>query len=240
MADISRAASFGKLNPILYKAIEGATVFAKLRGNPYVELIHWVNQILQAQDTDVLRILRHFGVEKIGMVAVVNPPQLHQGVHVVEKGLIVVAHPARVVVDDVFEPGRLIPDFQQLVDLFLILHRREAHGGILEDEQHFRRHRILIERHRHASQALRRAHHHVQMRAVVADDGEVVAALETQRRQAARQGTHPFGDLGPSPDLPDAEIFLADGGRVAPRPGVVKQQARKSPRPVRIADGALR
>ena len=63
MADISRAASFGKLNPILYKAIEGATVFAKLRGNPYVELIHWVNQILQAQDTDVLRILRHFGVD---------------------------------------------------------------------------------------------------------------------------------------------------------------------------------
>ena len=38
MADISRATSFGKLNPILYKAIEGATVFAKLRGNPYVEL----------------------------------------------------------------------------------------------------------------------------------------------------------------------------------------------------------
>jgi hypothetical protein len=28
MADISRATSFGKLNPILYKAIEGATVFA--------------------------------------------------------------------------------------------------------------------------------------------------------------------------------------------------------------------
>jgi len=63
MADISRAASFGKLNPILYKAIEGATVFAKLRGNPYVELIHWVNQILQAQDTDLHRILRHFGVD---------------------------------------------------------------------------------------------------------------------------------------------------------------------------------
>jgi len=63
MADISRAATFGKLNPLLYKAIEGATVFAKLRGNPYVELVHWLNQILQSQDSDVHRVLRHFGVD---------------------------------------------------------------------------------------------------------------------------------------------------------------------------------
>ena len=63
MADISRATSFGKLNPILYKAIEGATVFAKLRGNPYVELVHWINQLLQLQDSDLHRILRHFNVE---------------------------------------------------------------------------------------------------------------------------------------------------------------------------------
>ena len=34
MTEISRAALFGKLNPIAYKAIEGATVFCKLRGNP--------------------------------------------------------------------------------------------------------------------------------------------------------------------------------------------------------------
>ena len=34
MSEISRVQLFGKLNPVLYKAIEGATVFAKLRGNP--------------------------------------------------------------------------------------------------------------------------------------------------------------------------------------------------------------
>ena len=38
MLEISRTALFGKLNPLAYKAIEGATVFCKLRGNPYVEL----------------------------------------------------------------------------------------------------------------------------------------------------------------------------------------------------------
>ena len=33
MSEISRAALFGKLNSLAYKAIEAATVFCKLRGN---------------------------------------------------------------------------------------------------------------------------------------------------------------------------------------------------------------
>ncbi|MEN1926052.1 type VI secretion system ATPase TssH [Luteimonas sp. MJ293] len=60
MAEISRNALFGKLNPVAYRAIEGATVFCKLRGNPYVELVHWIHQILQLQDSDLHRIVRHF------------------------------------------------------------------------------------------------------------------------------------------------------------------------------------
>ena len=63
MAEISRAVLFGKLNPLAYKAIESATVFCKLRGNPYVELVHWLNQILQLQDSDLHRIVRHFGLD---------------------------------------------------------------------------------------------------------------------------------------------------------------------------------
>ena len=47
MSEISRAALFGKLNPIAYKAVESATVFCKMRGNPYVELVHWLAQIVQ-------------------------------------------------------------------------------------------------------------------------------------------------------------------------------------------------
>ena len=60
--DISRAALFGKLNPTLFKAIEGATVFCKLRGNPYVELVHWLHQIVNLADSDIHRIARHFGL----------------------------------------------------------------------------------------------------------------------------------------------------------------------------------
>jgi type VI secretion system protein VasG len=60
MAEISRVALFGKLDPFLYKSLEGATVVCKLRGNPYVELAHWLQQILQNQDSDVHRIVRRF------------------------------------------------------------------------------------------------------------------------------------------------------------------------------------
>src|SRR6266550_3745586 len=62
MAEISNAAMFGKLNSLAYKAIESATVFCKMRGNPYVELIHWINQIMQLQDSDLHRIIRAFNV----------------------------------------------------------------------------------------------------------------------------------------------------------------------------------
>ena len=67
MTEISRAALFGKLNPLAYKAIESATVFCKMRGNPYVELVHWLNQILQNQDSDLHRIVRHFGLDPAGL-----------------------------------------------------------------------------------------------------------------------------------------------------------------------------
>jgi type VI secretion system protein VasG len=60
MGEISRVALFGKLNAVAYRAIEAATVACKLRGNPYVELVHWYNQIVQLQDSDLHRIFRHF------------------------------------------------------------------------------------------------------------------------------------------------------------------------------------
>jgi type VI secretion system protein VasG len=63
MSDISRTALFGKLNPVAYRAIESATLFCKMRGNPYVELSHWVHQMLQQTDTDLHRIFKHYAVD---------------------------------------------------------------------------------------------------------------------------------------------------------------------------------
>jgi type VI secretion system protein VasG len=60
MAEIKRSILFGKLNPIAYKAVESATIFCKLRGNPYVELVHWLHQMFQLSDSDQHRIVRSF------------------------------------------------------------------------------------------------------------------------------------------------------------------------------------
>ncbi len=62
MAEISRVTLFGKLNSLGYKAIESATVFCKLRGNPYVEIVHWLHQILQLPDSDMHRIIQQFNL----------------------------------------------------------------------------------------------------------------------------------------------------------------------------------
>ena len=63
MAEIRPAVLFGKLNTIAYKALESATVFCKMRGNPKVELLHWIFQLVQAPDTDLLRIIKHFALD---------------------------------------------------------------------------------------------------------------------------------------------------------------------------------
>src|SRR5579871_2254055 len=63
MAEIKRATLFGKLNSVGYKAIEGATIFCKMRDNPYVETAHWLHQLLQAPDSDIHRIFKHFQLD---------------------------------------------------------------------------------------------------------------------------------------------------------------------------------
>jgi type VI secretion system protein VasG len=69
MAEIELANLFGKLNSLAYRSVESAATFSKLRGNPYVELAHWVHQILQLQDSDVHRIIQAFGMNPSRLAA---------------------------------------------------------------------------------------------------------------------------------------------------------------------------
>ncbi len=68
LSDISRTALFGKLNSVGYKSIESATVFCKMRGNPYVELVHWLNQILQLAESDLHCIVKQFNLNPSRLV----------------------------------------------------------------------------------------------------------------------------------------------------------------------------
>ncbi|AJJ20863.1 MULTISPECIES: type VI secretion system ATPase TssH [Yersinia] len=60
---ITRKNLFGKLDATLFKGIESATTICKLRGNPYVELIHWVNQLWHQDDNDLKQIVRYFALD---------------------------------------------------------------------------------------------------------------------------------------------------------------------------------
>ena len=62
MASIQRTALFGKLNPVIFKAAESASVFCKLRNNPTIEIAHWIHQILQLENTDLRKILAYFDI----------------------------------------------------------------------------------------------------------------------------------------------------------------------------------
>jgi type VI secretion system protein VasG len=63
MAEISRAALFGRLNATSLKAIETATSFCKMRGNPYVELVHWLHVLLQDARNDLAAIRTRFQMD---------------------------------------------------------------------------------------------------------------------------------------------------------------------------------
>jgi type VI secretion system protein VasG len=69
MAEIKRSILFGKLNPTAYKAVESATIFCKLRSNPYVELVHWFHQVFQLTDSDQHRILKFFELNPARLAA---------------------------------------------------------------------------------------------------------------------------------------------------------------------------
>ncbi|MDY7544839.1 type VI secretion system ATPase TssH [Glaciimonas sp. CA11.2] len=60
---LSRQLLFGKLDLTLFKSIESATTFCKLRGNPYVEIAHWLCHIVKAKDSDLRRIVKHFQID---------------------------------------------------------------------------------------------------------------------------------------------------------------------------------
>ncbi|TGC29033.1 AAA family ATPase [Escherichia sp. E1130] len=59
---VSRSALYGKLTRPLFRSLESATTFCKLRANPYVELIHWLHQLIQQPENDIHNVLRHYQI----------------------------------------------------------------------------------------------------------------------------------------------------------------------------------
>ena len=63
MSKLKRIHLFSRLNSTAYKAMESATVLCKTRGNPYVELVHLINQIIMSENTDFHKIIDFFQLD---------------------------------------------------------------------------------------------------------------------------------------------------------------------------------
>ena len=64
---IVRKTLFDKLNDVLSRSIESGTELCRLKGNPYVELVHWLMTLLQEESCDLLCILRHYQVDRAAL-----------------------------------------------------------------------------------------------------------------------------------------------------------------------------
>jgi len=59
---VSRSTLYGKLGGPLFRSLESATAFCKLRANPWVELTHWLYQLIQLPNNDIIHILRYYQI----------------------------------------------------------------------------------------------------------------------------------------------------------------------------------
>lgn len=59
----------GKLNPVGVRAFKAAADAAKLRGNPYVELVHFIEQLVLSDRSDVQMIIADAGVDASRLTA---------------------------------------------------------------------------------------------------------------------------------------------------------------------------
>jgi type VI secretion system protein VasG len=69
MLQIRREAVYTKLDPIPFRALQSAFELARARGSAYVELAHWLNQILMLPDSDLHRIAVAFDIDLARLTA---------------------------------------------------------------------------------------------------------------------------------------------------------------------------
>ena len=181
-----------------------------------------------ADDRDVLGLaLVDFGFEETGMLGPELPPQPLHGLIRAEPVVLVVEHPARVVVHDEAERRQLGAKRHHLVDLLLVLGHDHRALGVVPDERELLGDRVLIDGHRHPAQALGSDLGPVEPRPVVADDRQPLAALEAEGGQAEREVSHLVVILAPRPGLPDAAVLLPDRRPVVEVARVSLQQSYK-------------
>ena len=162
----------------------------------------------------------------------------HDRLERVQAGLVIVGEAARLVVEQMAKPRQPVADREDLVDLLLVLGDDDAGLGMIEHRGDLVRHRIGVDGDGNGADHLRRRDRPVELRAVRADDGDGVAAIEAEGDQSDGDGARLVVDLRPGPRLPEAEILVAEGGTGASHGGMRPQQLGE--RVVRVPSRARR
>jgi type VI secretion system protein VasG len=68
MSTMSREKLFGKLSDFSYRSMAHGTEYCRSKGHPYVEVVHWLHQVLCQQDSDLHRILSFFTIPSTTLV----------------------------------------------------------------------------------------------------------------------------------------------------------------------------
>ena len=141
--------------------------------------------------------------------------------------MVVVLQSARLVVNDPAKLRQPVGDGDDLVDLLLVFDDGKHHLGVRQHVGHLVGHGVGIDRHRNGAERLTGADRPIEPRAITADDGELVAALETEFGEPDREGANFLQNLLPRPSLPDAEVLLAHRRPRADRGGIVNEKLRQ-------------
>lgn len=145
---LKRVSLFKRLNKECYKALESATVLAKTRGNPYVELCHVINQILLTPNTDLHQIIKNFQIDesKLAKDLIESMDSLPRGASSIEDFAVEIEQVIKeawmvcslMYSDTAIRSGHLILALKQNFDLARKLHSissefKKINADILED-----------------------------------------------------------------------------------------------------------
>ena len=72
MTNVRRQSLFGRLNPFCYETLQAATTFCRMRGHAYIELLHWLHQLLDRPDSDVLRLIQASDIDLDRLIRDIN------------------------------------------------------------------------------------------------------------------------------------------------------------------------
>ena len=164
-----------------------------------------------------------FGVT-VGSLLQSGCPGLLQLLQAEQQGVVVLAHPPGVAIDDAANARAVVADLQQFVDLLLVLGDDHPGLGDVDQKDEFLGQGILIETDAQRPEGVGGDLAEDPAWAAVADQADHIAALD-------RQGLQPQGDqpdlllvVGPGDVVPDAEALFPHGDLGRPFLGVVGQQ----------------